>query len=289
MSRSYVFSLALALLCVCALAAPAVAEWVANGAPVSMEIYDQRSAVAVSDGAGGAIMAWEDYRDGMSSGIYAQRVDAGGNMLWTANGVPICDTPNYEQACRIVSDGAGGAIIVWMDYRMGNQDVYAQRVDGDGNALWTPGGVAVCDTSGDQWEIYAVSDDAGGAIITWNDYRFGGADVYAQRLDGDGNALWAPYGVPVVSYPSEQYNPRIRSDHANGAIIAWFDYRNGLSEIYAQRIGADGVGQWQVDGVPIAPGRYQSDFSFVCDGSTVFFAGRSIRGCTTTYSCSGSI
>ncbi|MFB3896657.1 MAG: hypothetical protein ACE14V_10185, partial [bacterium] len=32
----------------------------------------------------------------------------------------------------LVSDGSGGAIIAWQDYRNGNYDIYAQSVTTDG-------------------------------------------------------------------------------------------------------------------------------------------------------------
>jgi hypothetical protein len=42
-------------------------------------------------------------------------------------------------------------------------------------------------------------------------------------------------------------------DGAGGAIVAWEDSRNGNSDIFAQRISANGSVQWMPGGVPIAP------------------------------------
>lgn len=50
--------------------------------------------------------------------------------------VPIC-VESYSQAnAAMASDGFGGAIIAWEDYRNGDMDIYAQRVDADGNVRW---------------------------------------------------------------------------------------------------------------------------------------------------------
>jgi hypothetical protein len=43
--------------------------------------------------------------------------------------VPICTAANDQSSPQLVSDGAGGAIITWVDYRSGSySDVYAQNV-----------------------------------------------------------------------------------------------------------------------------------------------------------------
>ena len=54
--------------------------------------------------------------------------------------VPISTAAYYDPAYpydpQLVSDGGGGAIIMWMDWRSGNADIYAQRVNGGGTVLW---------------------------------------------------------------------------------------------------------------------------------------------------------
>jgi hypothetical protein len=79
-----------------------------------------------------------------------------------------------------------------------------------------------------------VPDGAGGAIITWYEYRGNNSAIYAQRVDSSGKVLWTTGGVPIRSISgSSAYDPRIASDGAGGAIIAWYDYRSGV-KIYAQ-------------------------------------------------------
>ena len=65
--------------------------------------------------------------------------------------VPVCTAANTQQNPRSCSDGAGGAIIAWFDYRSdGSGDIYAQRIGRDGVPLWTANGVAVCTATGGQ-------------------------------------------------------------------------------------------------------------------------------------------
>lgn len=85
----------------------------------------------VSDGPGGAIIAWQDRRNYSSTNwdIYAQYIDLSGTVLWDTNGMAICTAPFGQGNCRITTDMVGGAIIVWSDGRDGfTNKVYAQRV-----------------------------------------------------------------------------------------------------------------------------------------------------------------
>ncbi len=103
-----------------------VVQWMTDGIAVCMAGYDQTYPRIVSDGSGGAIATWQDTRSGSSYDIYAQRVNANGAALWEDEGVPISATSDYQEVPRLTSNGAGEAIITWMDSR-GGYRVYAQR------------------------------------------------------------------------------------------------------------------------------------------------------------------
>jgi hypothetical protein len=105
--------------------------------------YDPR---LVSDGSRGAIITWQDRRNGFAYDIYAQRVDANGDTLWPADGVAICTGAIDNLVPRLVGDGAGGAIIAWQSYQvsMDEPDIFAQRVDANGDTLWKLDGVPIC-------------------------------------------------------------------------------------------------------------------------------------------------
>jgi hypothetical protein len=231
------------------------AQWPVNGACLGLGTGNQQSPVSVSDGVGGAINAWTDYRSGYWN-IYAQRIDASGSVKWDAAAVAVCSTSADQIFPAIGSDGTGGAIITWCDYRSGTYDIYAQRIDTLGNLLWTTAGAALCTAPGNQVSPAIVSDGAGGAIITWYDYRSGSNwDIYAQRVDSLGAVKWEPgkgeatvYGAAICTATGDQYYPTIASDGAGGAIITWYDYRSGTSnaDIYAQRISSSGFLPWAI-------------------------------------------
>lgn len=219
---------------------------------VSIAFADQTLPAITTDGAGGAIIVWADDRALSSIDIYAQRIDASGNVLWTADGVAICTAANDQNYPAIVSDGSGGAVIAWMDMRSGNYDIYAQRVDAAGTVQWATNGVALSTAIGNQDFPTIISDGSGGAIVGWEDFRTGISDIYARRIDGSGAAQWTANGTAVCTASGQQVAPIVVSDGAGGAIFAWYDYRNGsTADIYTQRLDASGAGQWLTNGVVV--------------------------------------
>ncbi|KPJ60873.1 MAG: hypothetical protein AMJ46_04005 [Latescibacteria bacterium DG_63] len=228
--------------------------WGANGIAICTAFWDQDRPAIVSDGAGGAIIVWQDYRGGIYGDIYAQRVDPLGNVLWGANGVAICTAAYDQQLPDITSDGAGGAIIGWSDQRSATHpDIYAQRVDAWGVVQWTPDGIAICTAAQEQLGPLVISDAAGGAIISWIDYRnSSNFDIYSQRINAGGVVQWGVNGTSVCMAADHQYLAGMLPDGAGGAIISWNDFRNGMdSDLYAQRVNAVGVWQWTTDGIAI--------------------------------------
>ncbi len=172
--------------------------------------------------------------------------------VWITDGVaiaPVLDPlPTQPQ---ITSDGSGGSIITWQDYRGGSYDIYAQRVDASGVVQWMANGVAVC-RAGYEMNPQIVSDGSGGAIITWQDYRAGSYDIYAQRVNASGVVQWMTDGIAVCTAGYDQTYPQIVSDGSGGAIVTWWDYRGGSTwDIYAQRVNASGVVQWMTDGIAV--------------------------------------
>ena len=260
------------------LAAPALAQWSPDpliNNPVAVAPDTQSPIVAVSDGAGGAVIVWrsERFDVGTFSFLYdlrAQRMSATGVPLWAVGGVELVANSVSALATLLrppftaVSDGSGGTIVAWRDIRTPGDtgDIYAQRVNGSGVAQWTAGGMVVCAAADLQQRPVAVSDGAGGAIIAWEDRRngFGNTNLFAQRVNGSGAVQWAANGVPVTEAVGDQLLPAITTDGASGAIVAWNDSRAVDGEIFVQKILAAGTPFWTADGVAITslPGSIQT-------------------------------
>jgi hypothetical protein len=123
----------------------------------------------------------------------------------------------------------------------------------------------VCITSGDQLYPSLVTDGAGGAIITWLDFRSGQPAVYLQRLNAEGVAQWAVNGIPIYEQPEPQDAAGLVSDGVGGAIVCWRDRRGGTIFVYGQRVAPNGAVLWTQTGVPIFQG--ESGFCLTSDGA----------------------
>jgi len=281
--------------------------WQLNGLPISVADRNQRRIRMIGYDTH-VIVVWNDRRGRSSWDIYAQAVNIDGKILWEKDGIPICTNTADQSTQAILSDGEGGAIFVWEDERNSSefQDLYIQRVNSAGETIWELNGIPIHQSESlqsnpiliagedeefyivwwdvvghDQWHIMAhkfsingnplwnapilisplegmqgdhrvVSDQNGGLIVVWQIYKnFINDQLYAQRISPDGNKVWDDAGIPICTADGIQRNAAVVTDGNGGAIVAWRDERDIYSDIYAQRINADGTLIWEKDGIPI--------------------------------------
>ncbi|MBN1885974.1 MAG: T9SS type A sorting domain-containing protein [Candidatus Krumholzibacteriota bacterium] len=227
--------------------APAGPSWTGDGVIVCVRARTQDELDGVAIAGGAVLFAWRDFRSGIDRDIYFQAVESTGAARWGMYGLPICVAAGDQEEPIVVADGAGGAIVVWTDNRGGDADIYAQRIDETGAALWTTDGVAVCDLPVSVYGPSAASDGDGGVIVAWSDQRRGyEIDLWAQRISPGGALLWGPDGAAVCVDTMAQYDGVVAPDGAGGAWIAWRDARRRASirdaphDLYAVRVFSDG-------------------------------------------------
>ena len=243
----------------------------------------------ISDGSGGAFISWETDNE-----LFVQHVNNAGAKTWLATGVSLSASAFGGNIC---SDGNGGIIITWSDYRGDlinfNPRSYIQRINSSGNKVWSDGGIELVNATGLSSPFAILADGSGGAIISFIDTRnsnydpnediYDNIDIYAQRINASGNAVWAAAGVPVCTQMSNQasyadgQHPYIAPDGGGGAVICWEDYRNDANngnndpyneDIFCQRINANGAVQWEANGVAICTASApQTETTMMPDGS----------------------
>jgi predicted lipoprotein with Yx(FWY)xxD motif len=214
--------------------------WDEDGMPVCTDPAGQYKPIIVSDGMGGAIIAWSDQRYG-NYDVYGQRLNAYGDPLWDWDGVPIAATTFDEESPQIVSDGAGGAIVSFNAY-LGYSEVLAQRVNSEGEIQWWYNGMLVSTGTWEKWCEHLCSDGEGGAIVGFYDsHNEGYWTIAAQRLDHNGASVWNALGIPLYTAGGDIDNADMTSDGAGGAFFAWVDDRNGGQyDVFASRLNPYG-------------------------------------------------
>jgi hypothetical protein len=277
----------------------------------------------VTDGNGGTIIAWNNYdvyHKGLTDDyLHVQKIDPDGRRLWGKEGVLVVASspyrpltpeevagglkgtitrshPTYEGTHDIVSDGAGGAIVLWEEEtESGDHKIYAQRLDAEGNTAWPE---RITAAHGSYYHDYARSDGAGGALFTASEVESGATHLH--HIDATGEMLrtetfypgsisdgrsgiiqvrieaepsigppWEQHsllyvrrlyqqGYPyklVLSTPEKEQIHEIdfAADGTGGIVLAWQLSKEGIAYggIFAQRLDAEGNICWTEGGMPV--------------------------------------
>nr|ACS83709.1 hypothetical protein WISOIL_0020 [uncultured bacterium AOCefta2] len=238
------------------------AMWTTAGVVLCSAARNRMRLLAVSDGLGGVIAAWRDFRNGVNYTIYAQRVDSSGQAQWTTDGLGIVVLGSDHDNQTIAADGSGGAFCAWEDYRSGPSDIYAQHVTSNGGFSWTANGIAICSELGYQTTPSIAPDGSSGAYLCWQDAQIGGYAI-VQRVASNGATMWSANGTSV-SLTSRV--PQMVSTPA-GVLIAT-GTPNGYFEIRVQLVSPLGVVQWPSPGAVVSqPSMIAGLFAITDDGS----------------------
>lgn len=225
--------------------------------------------LVVADGAGGAIVVWNEQRTGRTE-PFAQRVNASGTPLWTPGGIPITPPGAIEESANSVcSDGAGGAFVAYAYFlSVADYDIYLSHVTSGGSVTITPVAVPIARQTSPQ----VVEDGAGGCYVAYEDDLSGNKELLLSHYNSLGSATWAGMNLDG-SAANDQWYPTVIADGAGGVIVSWLDDRAGLNahDLYASRVDLNGsvhAGAWSSTGTVLCTAAgTQSSPSMVPDGS----------------------
>ena len=224
-------------------------SYIWDGIHVCTAPGNQVDPAIADDGAGGFFIAWRDGRSESTLGkdVYLQHFHEYGQVWegWPVDGVRVCGAPGDQEEPVVVADGAGGALVFWRDGRSGSSEFYAKGVDADGAAPsgWGQEGIPVCEAPGEQRQLRALPDGAGGAYLAWIDSRDGTPQLYAGRVSGTGSPPpgWPANGVAVSTRPLEYVDAAaLCAADGGGIYLVWAQSSKGAAGVEAQRLLADG-------------------------------------------------
>ncbi len=237
----------------------AAAAWPADpnvNVPLCLAAGTSQVTSVVSDMRGGAIAVWYDDRSA-NFDVFARRVDSGGVARWGTDGVQVAVVAGTSAQIlpKAVSDGAGGAIVVWIDNRTTSNMLYAQRVDSSGTRLWGNGGVQVATAPNNNGvtTFDIAADGAGGVAVAWAAQIGLSTDIFAQCLGSNGAAKWTTAGRTLCNNLLDQTRPTVVRKASGTFVVAWEDTRSGFrSDIYGQALNGTGTALWAANGLLLA-------------------------------------
>lgn len=218
----------------------------------------------VKDGAGGVIVACREMTQwSAEAGVTAQRYNAAGQGLWSQYGLPsVFVDDSAVLSLDMVSDGNGGALLLWFGNTSTGLAGYTQRLAPDGQMLWGGGaGLVRVGGSSDPDEFDICPDGSGGMIIVTN----GTSHVVARRLAADGSHVWAGTGVDLDAWAQFGSDFLCVPDGEHGALVT-FRTSSGLR---GQWIKADGIANWPVASLQLDTAGIASGAASIWPGNAV--------------------
>ncbi len=173
-----------------------------------------------------SMIVWNDYREGTSN-IYAQLLDANGNLI--GNNMKVNNTENDEEYVTpdVAVNENNQFLVVWSDLRDGYK-IYGQIIDENGNFVGD--NFIVSDENIYSYQSQpAIGSNGKEFIVVWRDGRNGSMyDIFAQKLDQDGNKIGGNFMVNADSQAVSKYDPDIAIKKDSSYIVTWYYFNNGL-------------------------------------------------------------
>lgn len=152
----------------------------------------------------------------------------------------------------VVSSIDSSVIVAWMDKRNGNSDIYAQKFDKNGVAIWATNGIPVATGSENQtyytagginyepqFYSFMATDSAGGFYIAWEDANTAAGNnknkICIQHVKSDGTLVFGSSGFTVSGSTSSFYytKPQLIADGNGGFFVSYlFNESGGNQKLY---------------------------------------------------------
>lgn len=212
--------------------------------------------------------------------IFIQKLDTDGNFLWakcmastdwnegegiTTDTEGNVYTTGYFQGVTDFDPGSG---VHNLDSKWGSSDIFIQKLDANGKFLWVKG------MGGINWDVgNAITIDKEGNIYTTGSFKFtvdfdpgagaeeftsinlGFKDMFVQKLDADGNFLWAKQMGGIYDEDGLSITTDTEGNvYTTGYFMETVDFdpdigvqnftSEGQRDIFIQKLDADGKFIW---------------------------------------------
>ena len=231
---------------------------------IAGELDEQSNAKIIEDGEGGVIVSYGDRIMFDSYRLRVQKVDSNGNFLWGPTGFRVSIVDTIQGSQRIVTDGNGGCVIVWIESDTSQYRI--NRIDRNGQRVWSDSGLYIQSdynstpprliraSDGNyyvqiRYNLYRISkngdivlqdsntltnivpDSEGGVVQSGMTGNINNRKLVAQRQDSLGNKLWQE---PYIEIDDSLYYPDpklmvLKND--NYFYFTWMGNKYGVTRV----------------------------------------------------------
>ncbi len=190
------------------------------------------------------LVVWQDERRGAANpDIYGQYFDPSLAAIGTNFKIHSESGSAAQSTPAIAATSDGGFVVVWEDDRDGRPTIYWRGFDSLRVAKGDEKSVDI--TQGKNQYFAAVSADSVGYFtVVWLQDDDGDNNIYARKFANSGQEQYAGFRVNTdTGDQTLQWSPEVASANDGSTLIVWEDKRNGNSDVYGQRMKADGSKQ----------------------------------------------
>ncbi len=200
------------------------------------------------DNSGGIVFSWYGNDVETHFNCWVQYMDGEGYITMPQNGLVVSTSMarNHMYPAPVFLTQSQEIIIYFseQDLNQNQRGLYAQKLDIQGNRLWTDEGKQLIALSDNDYSLPMASGLDNRAICVYQAYEFGNymdSKIQAVMLNSEGNYVWAEEFIDMSSYQGVKLHT-VMTDYYYGQWVAvWEDERNDGGDIYAQNIQPDGT------------------------------------------------
>ena len=143
----------------------------------------------------------------------------------------------------------GEAYISRFDNSAGSYKVWLNLLNREGEPLWTnPQGVEMAGSISETWltDYDLTTDQAGNALVCFQDIRAGFNSIYIYKVSRSGQQLWGETGLSLsvnASTDTPDYTPVVLNTSDDNTYVAW-QHQSSPSQIMLQKISSTGQIEW---------------------------------------------
>ncbi|MBC8310030.1 MAG: hypothetical protein ISR75_03490 [Phycisphaerales bacterium] len=147
---------------------------------------------------------------------------------------PICIAGGDQAITKIVAEESGGCYVSWFDNRSGGYDVYMQRLDASGNALWQTDGILIADRNYSSTMDFDMDiDSAGNAVVVYRKNVLGGDGIVVTSVSPKGTIRW---NTTVQSSGSFVASPVITASN-DDVVVGWI--KDNVSDFHRLNVAGE--------------------------------------------------